>query len=251
MRRSAKAARLSGEAARRNLEQLARLGGEVRRARLDRRLSQRAIAARAAVGQMTVSRLERGFGGGLTLDSWQRVALALGRPLRVELTRGAYDTPVDAGHLVVQELLLRLARETGRNRRFELPTRPADPARSVDVCIRDDRQRVLILAEAWNRLDDIGGAARSTARKVADAADLAAAIGADDGPYRVAAVWVLRATARNRGLVRRYPDVFATRFPGSSRHWVGALATGGVPPTEPGLVWSDLAGTRLSAWRRR
>ncbi len=200
---------------------------------------------------MTVSRLERGFGGGLTLDSWQRVALALGRPLRVELTRGADDTPVDAGHLVVQELLLRLARETGRDRRFELATRPADPARSVDVCIRDDRHRVLILAEAWNRLDDIGGAARSTARKVSDAADLAAAIGADEGPYRVAAVWVLRATARNRGLARRYPDVFATRFPGSSHHWVGALATGGVPPTEPGLVWSDLAGTRLSAWRRR
>ena len=200
---------------------------------------------------MTVSRLERGFGGGLTLDSWQRIALGLGRMLRVELSRGADDEPIDAGHLVVQELLLRLARETGRARSFELPTRPSDPARSVDVCIRDDRHDVLILAEAWNRLDDIGAAARSTARKVAEAQEAAAAIGAPDRAYGVASVWVMRSTARNRGLVRRYPDVFAARFPGSSVSWVATLERGTPPPAAPGLVWADLDGARLRAWRRR
>lgn len=251
MRRSGKTNRLSAEATRRNLEQLARLGGEVRRARRDRRLSQRALASKSGVGQMTVSRLERGLGGGLTLDSWQRVALGLSRPLRVELTRSGEDAPIDAGHLVVQELILRLARETGRAGRFELPTRPGDPARSVDVAIRDDRHRVLILVEAWNRLDDIGSAARSTARKVAEADQLAAAIGSEGHPYRVASVWVMRTTARNRGLVRNYPDVFAARFPGSSVGWVAALARGYEPPAEPGLVWSDVSGRRLSAWRRR
>lgn len=56
---------------------------------------------------------------------------------------------------------------------------------------------------------------------------------------RAALVWVVRATARNRLLVARYPEVFATRFPGSSRAWVAALTAGGPIPTEPGLVWCD------------
>jgi hypothetical protein len=64
-------------------------------------------------------------------------------------------------------------------------------------------------------------------------------------------VWVVRATARNRALVARYPEVFAARFPGSSARWVAALTTGALPPSQPGLVWSDVGATRLFAWRRR
>ena len=51
--------------------------------------------------------------------------------------------------------------------------------------------------------------------------------------------------------VDRYPELFASRFPGSSRGWVDALTKGTPPPGQPGLVWSDVAGTRLFAWRRR
>lgn len=67
---------------------------------------------------------------------------------------------------------------------------------------------------------------------------------------RVGLVWVVHATARNNTLVRRYPEVFAARFPGSSREWVRALMTGGPFPSGPGLVWSDLGATRLFEWRR-
>jgi hypothetical protein len=63
-------------------------------------------------------------------------------------------------------------------------------------------------------------------------------------------VWVVRATARNRALVARYPEVFGRAFPGSSRRWLEALTAGAAPPDEPGLIWSDVAGTRLFAWRR-
>jgi len=44
--------------------------------------------------------------------------------------------------------------------------------------------------------------------------------------------------------------VFASRFRGSSRGWVAALANGAEMPIEPGLVWSDLTATRLFAWRQ-
>ena len=50
------------------------------------------------------------------------------------------------------------------------------------------------------------------------------------------------------GARRPLPEVFASRFPGSSR--VEALTRGDPPPAEPGLVWCDVSATRLFAWRR-
>jgi transcriptional regulator with XRE-family HTH domain len=242
--------RLTSEATRRNLQHLIRLGDEVRSARRRRRLSQRALAARAGVGQATVSRLERGRGGGLTLDAWQRIALALGRDLEVRLSRGPIAEPADAGHLAVQELILRLAAKAGFHGRFEMATRPADPARSADIGLRDDHRRRLVLVEAWNTFADLGAAGRSTDRKVAEAEQLAVATGQGQ-PYSVHSCWVVRATARNRALVARYPAIFATRFPGSSLGWVRALTQGTEPPSQLGLVWCDVAASRLLAWRRR
>src|SRR3972149_417997 len=58
--------------------------------------------------------------------------------------------------------------------------------------------------------------------------------GGAEGPYRVAACWVVRPTRRNRELMARYPEVFAARFPGSSLGWVRALAEGTAPPQQPG-----------------
>ena len=150
----------------------------------------------------------------------------------------------------MQEYLLGLARQTGRTATFELPTRPADPSRSIDVCVRDAHHRVLIIEEAWNTFADIGAAVRATHRKEAEAADLAATI--DDGPaYRVATVWVVRSTAANQAIIRRYPEVFAGAFPGSSRGWVRALTSDATPPMMSGLVWADPANRRIIETRRR
>jgi hypothetical protein len=157
--------------------------------------------------------------------------------------------PADAGHLAMQEQLLELALSTGRPGTFEVATRPADPRHSIDVCIRDVRNRALIIEEAWNSFGDLGASIRSTNRKAAEAAALAATI--DDGPpYRVATVWVVRPTAANRALVGRYPQIFAAAFPGSSRAWVRALVNGAPPPDQPGLVWLEPRSGRISEWRR-
>jgi hypothetical protein len=146
---------------------------------------------------------------------------------------------------------LALGRRAGYVRSFELPTRPSDPSRSTEVALRDDERRVLILVECWNTIGDLGAAARSTSRKVAEARELAVAAGGER-PFAVRAVWVLRATALNRALVSRYPEVFGARLPGSSVGWVAALTAGAaLPPNEPGLVWCDVGASRLFAWRRR
>ena len=243
---------LASEARRRSREQLARVGGQVRAARRRRRLTQAQLGALVDVSRSAISAIERGLGGGHTVDTWQRVAVALDLPLVVELGRDTLAEPADAGHLRIQELILRLARHVGMARSFELPTRPADPRRSTDVGLRDDRRRRLILVECWNTIGDVGAAARSTSRKLAEAEDLAVATSDASGqPYRVAGCWVVRATPMNRALVARYPEIFAARFPGSSTGWVRALSTGAQPPDEPGIVWCDVAANRLFAWRPR
>jgi len=240
---------LAAEAARRNREQTARLGGRFREARLRRRLTQQQLGERVGVSRSAVSAIERGLGGGHTLDSWQRLAVALDIRLDIDLGRDPIAEPIDAGHLRIQELVLRLGRAAGYRGSFELATRPSDPARSSDVGLRDDGRRRLTLVECWNTIGDIGAAARSSSRKLAEAEALAIAAGGER-PHRVAGCWVVRATARNRELVRRYPEVFAARFPGSSLAWVRALTLGTDPPAEPGLVWCDVATTRLFPWRR-
>jgi transcriptional regulator with XRE-family HTH domain len=241
---------IRSEAARRNREQLSRLGAQVRASRKFRRWTQARLGALVGVARSTVSAIERGFGGSHTLDTWQRLAVALDLPLRIDLGRDPLADTADAGHLAIQELVLRLARAAGYTRGFEVPTRPADPARSTDVGLRDDRRRMMLLVECWNTIGDLGAAARATSRKLAEADALAVAQGWERS-FTVRGVWVVRASARNQALVARYPEVFASRFPGSSAGWVAALTGAREPPTQPGMVWCDVGATRLFAWRRR
>ena len=198
---------------------------------------------------MVVSRIERGVGG-MTVDALQRVALAVGRPLVLDLQRDTLGGTADAGHLAMQELVLRAGRRAGFDGRFELAMRPSEPWRSTDVGLINDRMRMLLVVECWNTIGDVGAAARASSRKLAEASALAAARWGEE-PAMVGLVWVVRASTRNRAIVARYPEVFAARFPGSSADWLATLTAGARPPEHPGLVWSDVPATRLIAWRRR
>jgi len=224
----------------------ATLGGQVRKARRTRRLTQSTLAARIGLSGARLSEIERGLGTRAPLETWIALGAALDRPLAVTLSRPlqASDTDAaDAGHLRIQEHVLRLARATGRTGTFELPTRPSDAARSTDVGLRDHPTETRILVECWNTIGDLGAAVRATNRKVAEAA----ATWPDD---RIASVWVVAASAANRALLARYPGIIDAAFPGSSRAWVRSLEQGTAPPLEPGLVWFDPAKARLAEHRR-
>lgn len=215
-------------------------------------MTQRALGARVGLGQARISDLGRGRGATAPMHTWIALGIAIGRPIAMSFSRDTEDEePRDAGHLVAQELVLGLARTHGRRADFELPTRPADPARSIDVAIRDDRARAIIIVEIWNRLTDVGAAVRATTRKVAEA-EGAAVLAAHGGqPYRVATSWLLADTAANRRLVARFPEIIASRFPGSSVGWVRCLAEGRPPPAEPGIAWIDPRAARIVPFRRR
>jgi transcriptional regulator with XRE-family HTH domain len=226
------------------------LGREVRSTRRRRRLTQEQLGASVGLSHARIREIERGDGHSTPLGTWIRLGFALGRPLAVGFSRDIRDSaPADAGHLAAQECLLGLARRCGRATFFELPTRPRSPALSVDVGIRIDLARALVIIEIWNRLDDLGVAARTTDRKVSEAEALATPIGGDELPFRVAACWALVDTVANRELAKRYPAVFRSRFPGRSSGWVAALATCEPIPKESGLVWIDPRRGRLSEVR--
>jgi transcriptional regulator with XRE-family HTH domain len=223
------------------------LARDVRATRKRRRLTQAELAAMVGVHQTWISDIELGRGTGVPLSLWVAIGVALDRPLAVAFSKDSDpDRLADAGHLEIQEALARLAATTGRRVDIERPSRPEAPTHSTDVRIRDDLHRVVILAEAWNTFADLGAAIRSTHRKSAEAAtDIPRTEG-----WRVATVWVVRASAANRAILARYPHLLAATFKGSSRRWVHALADGTEPPDEPGLVWFDAGSRRLTAWRR-
>jgi transcriptional regulator with XRE-family HTH domain len=243
-----KRTRTTIDADREAVETVDRLGRRIRDARRRRQLTQAGLAERAGMSQSAVSRIEIGRGGGLPLEAWIRLAREVGLFARFELSRDALEDVSDAGHLAMQELLIRLGRAAGYSVRAEAPSRPSNPNLSIDVEYRRVDQRRLVILEAWNRISDIGAGRRSFERKLAEARALAS--GLAEPPPRVFGVWVVRATVRNRALVARYPEVFTAAFPGSSRTWARAILEGTEPPAEPGLVWCDVRATRLFAWRR-
>jgi len=221
------------------------LGREIRAARHRLGMTQAQLAARAGIRQSWLGEIERGGGRGVPLGVWVALGLVIGRPVAVGFSRETSAATRDAGHLAIQELVLRLARGHTVARAFELATPSLG---SIDCVLRDERRRILILIEIWNRLDDVGAARRATNRKADELRGLEVAW---HEPAAIRVCWVVRATAANRALVARYPNVFETAFPGSSRDWTRALTAGVTPPEKPGLVWSDLGATRLFEWRRR
>lgn len=107
----------------------------------------------------------------------------------------------------------------------------------------------MTLVECWNTIGDLGAATRSSDRKRAEVDELAVALGGDAGRVEVGTCWVIRDTEANRALLARYPHIFVSRFPGSSIGWLRVLTMGGPMPSDPALVWCDLAAQRLFARR--
>ena len=242
-------ARIVGE--RRARDAASKAGGVVRLARKRRRKKQETLASEVGISQGRLAELEAGRGTGAPPEVWFALGEVLGVYFRFEFGRDPQSELRDAGHLDIQELMLRVATAAGWERAWQAPSRAWGSDRSVDVRLLDRTRRRLVISECWNTFGDLGEAARSGNRKVADALEQAVAIAGDGPPFQVGLVWVVRDTKANRAILARYAQIFAARFPGSSAGWVLALTTNDAPmPTEPALVWCDVRATRLFARRR-
>jgi DNA-binding XRE family transcriptional regulator len=214
-------------------------------------LTQAALARTVGISRQRLAQIEDGNGGGAPATVWFAIAKALDRYLKFEFGRDPQAELADAGHLDMQELLLRVARAGGWERNVEARSRTSGRDLSVDVRLVDRKGRRLVIGECWNTFGDLGEATRSSERKLGDAEEQAVAIAGDGNAYQVGLVWIVRDTKANRELVNRYPRIFEARFPGSSARWIDALTRPGARlPVDPGIVWCDVAATRVFARRR-
>ncbi len=193
--------------------------------------------------------MELGKGAGASLETWASVAAVVDEQLVAYLERASGATlPRDHAHLKGQELVIRTAK-LGDWR--PMPEAAIDPlayrSRSVDVLLERPTQSERAVVEIWDWFDDIGLALRSLDGKV----ETAGRRSLEDG-HATAGLWVVRSTRRNRALVAELQALFAAKFPGPSRAWLRALVEpSAAMPRETGLLWADVAATRLFAARLR
>ena len=229
-----------------------RIGVGLRESRLALSMTQAQAADRAGVSQPFWSRLERGRGTVASLETLTAAAAAVHTELAafIQAQPGA-DLPRDIEHLRRQELVIRLAVTGGWRAR---PERPIDPgatrSRSIDVYLsRGDGQEVAVI-EIVDLVTDVGDVLRGLADKVAAIRRERAARSADGPPSLVAGLLVIRATRRNRALVKSLSGMFDSRFPTPGRRWLQALSDPGMPMSAAdGFVWSTVSGDRLFAAR--
>ena len=215
-------------------------------ARTGRRQTQQQASQRAGISQGTWSGLEREGDGRTTLAVWARAAFAVGASLDAYLRRAsAADQPRDAVHLRNQERVIRTALAGGWRSLPEAPIdREARTSRAADVVLMRGSEYALV--EVWDWFDDVGAALRELDRRLDALERFAIARMIDDSMPRAAGCWMIRATQRNRRLVREHRHLFRARFAGSSRAWLAALTTHGTAmPTEPAILWATVGGERL------
>ena len=211
-------------------------------------MKQAELARLVGVTQARISQIEAGKGGGCPTHLWFALGEALDLPIRFEFGRDPLAELEDAGHLDLQEFMLELAHNTGRRRSFEFQPQ-ASSGFSIDVAVRDDLTRSLVLQECWNTFGNLGAAVRSTRRKMAQLEEIGVAIGGEQGAYRVAACWVVRDVQRNRNVLAKYPEIFASTFTASSMAWISSLTSATQPPVAMGIVWCDPRRRRLTQVR--
>jgi transcriptional regulator with XRE-family HTH domain len=242
-RRRAGVARVAGR--RRSIYLAGRIGTSLKDSRLALRLTQEQASERAGISQGFWSALENGRGMTASLETLAACAAAVDTQLAsfIEARPGS-DLPRDIAHLRGQEAIVRWARPGGWTARVEHGIDPMSRrSRSVDVILERRTRRQIAIVELVDLLVDGGEAMRGLSDKVA-------AIRRQEPRATVAGLLVIRATARNRAIVRELAGLMQARFAGGSRVWVDALRDPNLElPTGDGVAWMRVDGSSLYAAR--
>jgi hypothetical protein len=188
------------------------LAREVRNARINFALSQRAAAARVGMSHAQFGRIERAELAGLTLDQAGRACAAVGLRLMVKAVPGG-DPALDAGQLaLLSRFGRRLHGAVPMGTEVPLPI-PGD-RRAWDGFIRIDGAAIGIEAEA--RIRDIQAVDRRCALKRRDGGvDIVILLVAD--------------TRSNRRMLALHRDALRSSFPLDTRKILAALGAGRAP----------------------
>ena len=196
-----------------------RFGAAVRAVRIRKRRRQVDLAERAAVSQSTVSRIERGHVGSLSIDAVRAVAGAL--DIRVDLAArwraGDLDRLLNARHSALHDAMARY---------FATRHGPWEIAPEVSFSIYGERgvidivawhpaRRALLIIELKTDIADVNDLMGSVDRKRRLAAHVARERGWDAAHV---SVWVAVAASRtNRARVAAHAAVLRRAFPEDGR----------------------------------
>ena len=228
-----------------------RFGSTIRAVRVRRGWRQEDLAARSGVSPSTISRLERGHPGSLSLDMIRRVAKAL--DVRVDLVprwrAGDLDRLLNAKHSQLHELVARWFAK-------ELPAWILAPEVSyaifgergvVDIVAWHPGRRAILVIELKTDIVDVN----QIIGKVGEKARLIRQIVKDRGwdPLTVSTWLIVAAGRTNRARISAHQAVLRAAFPADGRvvrRWladpVGRVA---------GLtIWGDRAARTLAPTRR-
>ncbi len=200
------------------------LGAAFRAVRLRRGWRQADVARAARVSPATVSRIERGHIGSLSVDTWRRVAAAL--DIRIDFVPrwrgGELDRMLAAGHSAMHETVARELREIGWMMAPETTFSIYGERGVVDILAFHPLTKALLVIELKTQLVDVQALIGSVDRYRRLAPQLARERG-----WTVTSVscWViLRETPANHRRLAAHATVLRTAFPQDGRRvrgWLG------------------------------
>ena len=203
-----------------------RVGAAIRAVRLKRRLRQVDLAVLAGVSRTTISRVERGHVGSLSVDMVRAVGRAL--DVRIELTArwraGDLDRLLSARHSALHERVARLF--------HDLPDWIAEPEVSfaiygergiIDILAWHPGRRALLVIELKTEITDVNEVVGTIDRKRRLATQVAAERGWDVAGASVS-IWLIVADSKtNRRRVDSHRAMLRAAFPNDGRSMAGWL----------------------------
>ena len=203
-----------------------RFGTVVRAVRQRRTWRQRDLAFKARVSQSTISRLERGHYGTLSLDTIRRIAATL--DIRADIVArwraGDLDRLVSARHSALHEAVAAsfVSRGTGWILAPEVSFSIYGERGVIDMLAWHEGRKALLVIEPKTDISDVNELLGTFDRKVRLAAQVVEARGWD--PVTVSG-WVIVAPGRtNRERIRAHGAVLRAAFPTDGRgigKWLG------------------------------
>jgi Holliday junction resolvase-like predicted endonuclease len=178
----------------------------------------------AGISQSVYSRAERGEVGGMTFDSLDRIASALGATLIIDIgyRGGLGDRLVDAAHAALADLVVRILGRTGWQIELEFGFNVFGERGSVDILAWHAATRTLLIVEVKSRILDLQDMLIALARKLRLVPDL---VRKQRGWHalHVAHLVVTYASTENKSVIAKHPALFSTALPArgvSIRRWL-------------------------------
>jgi transcriptional regulator with XRE-family HTH domain len=202
-------------------------GRAVRALRRHRGWRQKDLAGKARVSRAAIWRIEAGRAGRVTLDTLDRVAVALGARLvtRLDWNGAALVKLLDGDHATLVDLVIGYLRSAGWTCVPEVTFNIYGDRGSIDILAWHEPSGSLLVIEVKTLVPDVGDMLATLDRK----RRLAARIGSDRGWHArsVSTILVIRESATNRRHVAALDQTFARALPDRNvavKRWIAAPA---------------------------